>query len=215
LSTKDLVDGVPTLKQAANTEASAPLSVKYCSVIETQRLRLRAWIDADIEPWAQMNWDPRVMEFFPHRIAPEYSREQAARVRAELERNGYGWFVLERKAEPGFAGVIVIDDIHWDTPFQPRREIGWRLPVYAWGRGFATEAAGAALEYAFDTLAWPEIVAMTSRLNLRSIRVMEKLGMVRDADCDFEHPRIPEGHPIRPHVLYRKCARTPATKTMA
>jgi RimJ/RimL family protein N-acetyltransferase len=208
LSTKGLVDGAPARRQAVDTEASACLSVKYRRVIETQRLRLRSWTDADIEPWAEMNCDPRVMEFFPHPITREYSRERAARVRIDLERNGYGWFVLERKAEPGFAGVIVIDDIHWDTPVLPRREIGWRLPTYAWGQGFATEAARAALEYAFEKLGWPEIVAMTSRLNVRSIRVMEKLGMVRDAACDFEHPRVPEGHPIRPHVLYRKSATT-------
>ena len=173
-------------------------------VIETPRLRLRTWTDADIELWADMNADPRVMEFFVEPTPRERSREQAERMRADLQRNGYGWWIVERLDSPGFAGVVVADDIRWDTPFQPRREIGWRLPVLMWGQGFATEAASALMRYVFDELKWPEIVAMTSRLNVRSMRVMEKLGMTRDLNGDFDNPRVPFGHRIRPHVLYRK-----------
>jgi RimJ/RimL family protein N-acetyltransferase len=172
--------------------------------IETPRLRLRSWTDADVEDWAAMNADPRVMEFFPAPIPHERSRESAALMREELERNGYGWFVLERKDAPGFGGVIAITEVRWEAPFEPKQEIGWRLPVHMWGQGFATEAAAAAMDFAFHELDWPEIVAFTSRLNLRSMRVMEKIGMVRDVQGDFEHPRVPEGHRIRPHVLYRK-----------
>lgn len=150
-----------------------------------------------------MNADPRVMEFFVEPVARERSRATASVIRRNLDRNGYGWFVLERKDSPGFAGTIVIDDIHWEAPFEPRREIGWRLPVAAWGHGFATEAAAAARDYAFRHLGWDAIVAMTSRLNLRSMGVMEKIGMTRDATADFDHPNVPAGHPIRPHVLYR------------
>jgi len=151
-----------------------------------------------------MNADPRVMEFFVEPIPRERSRETATLMRADLERNGYGWWIIERLNSPGFAGVVVADDIRWDAPFEPRREIGWRLPVHTWGQGFATEAASAVLQYVFDKLGWPEIVAMTSQLNLRSMRVMEKLAMKRDLAGDFEHPRVPQGHRLRTHVLYRK-----------
>lgn len=173
-------------------------------MIETPRLRLRAWTDADVGPWADMNADPRVMEFFVEPTPRERSREQAGLMRADLQRNGYGWWVVERLDSPGFGGVIAADDIRWETPFEPRREIGWRLPVHMWGQGFATEAASAALRYVFDELKWPEIVAMTSKLNVRSMRVMDKLGMTRNVHDDFEHPRVPLGHRVRPHVLYRK-----------
>jgi RimJ/RimL family protein N-acetyltransferase len=162
------------------------------------------WTDADVEGWADMNADLRVMEFFVETTPRDVSRQRAILLRSALERNRYGWFVMERKDVPGFAGVIVIDDIRWETPFEPRREIGWRLPVHAWGQGFATEAATAAMNYAFDALQWPEIVAMTSRINVRSQHVMEKLGMTHDPNEDFEHPRIPVSYRIRPCVLYRK-----------
>jgi 3-dehydroquinate dehydratase/shikimate dehydrogenase len=179
------------------------------AVIETERLRLRQWTSDDIEPWVRMNADPRVMEFFVSTTPPERSRELAALLRQDIEQNGYGWFVMERKDLPGFAGVIAVDDIRYEVPFEPRREIGWRLPVESWGHGYATEAASAAMEFAFRELRWPEIIAMTTVKNVRSRRVMEKLGMSHDPAEDFEHPRVPDGHPIKLHVLYRKSATTP------
>src|SRR5581483_2698094 len=118
-------------------------------IIETDRLILRQWTDDDVEAWAAMNADPRVMEFFPGTTPPEKSREQAAFMRAELEKNGYGWFVMERKALPGFAGIMALDDIRYEMPFRPLREIGWRLPVESWGHGYATEAGNALLRFAF------------------------------------------------------------------
>ena len=153
-----------------------------------------------------MNADPAVMEFFPGKMTRERSREQAARMRADLEKNGYGWFVMERKDRPGFAGIMALDDIRYDMPFRPLREIGWRLPVEAWGHGYATEAGNALLRLAFDDLRWPEVVAMTAAVNTRSRRVMERLGMTRDPAEDFDHPRVPEGMAIKRHVLYRKRA---------
>jgi ribosomal-protein-alanine N-acetyltransferase len=177
--------------------------------IETERLLLRSWTDADVAAWAEMNADPRVMEFFPSTIAREKSYESAQLMRTDLEENGYGWFVMEIKERPGFSGVLAIDDVRWETPFQPRREIGWRLPVHAWGHGYATEGARALLDFAYNTLHWDEVVAFTAKLNERSQRVMQRLGMTHDPVEDFEHPRVPEGHPIRPHVLYRARWRSP------
>lgn len=157
-----------------------------------------------------MNADPRVMEFFVSTTPREISHEQVARMREELERNGYGWFVMERKDAPGFAGVLALTDVRYEVPFRPRQEIGWRLPVASWGQGYATEAAQALLRYGFEVLAWPEVVAFTAAINERSRRVMERLGMTYDPADDFEHPRVPEGHRIRPHVLYRKKSTTSA-----
>ena len=177
------------------------------AAIETERLILRGWNDADVEAWADMNADPQVMEFFPSTITRERSYESAKLMRADLETAGYGWFVLELKERPGFSGVLVVDEVRWSAPFQPKREIGWRLPVHAWGHGYATEGARALLGFARDTLHWDEVVAFTSKLNLPSQRVMQRLGMTYDARDDFLHPRVPEGHPIKPHVLYRAVLR--------
>lgn len=175
--------------------------------LETARLILRQWTGDDVEAWGDMNADPRVMEFFPSTTPRERSYEQAASMRAGLENNGYGWFVMERKDEPGFAGVMALDDIRYELPFLPLREIGWRLPVKSWGRGYATEAANALLKFAFEELRWPEVIAMTAAINLRSRRVMERLGMTHDASEDFDHPRVPDNLPIKRHVLYRISAK--------
>jgi RimJ/RimL family protein N-acetyltransferase len=176
--------------------------------IETERLILRGWTDADVEPWADMNADPRVMEFFPSTLTREQSYESAERMRAELEQLGYGWFVMELKERPGFSGVLALCEVRWDAPFQPKREIGWRLPVHAWGYGYATEGAKALFDFARDTLHWDELVAFTAKINLRSQRVMQRLGMTHDPREDFLHPRVAEGHPVKPHVLYRAVLRT-------
>jgi RimJ/RimL family protein N-acetyltransferase len=171
--------------------------------IETDRLILRGWTDADVQSWADMNADPRVMEFFPSTLPREQSYESAERMRTELDELGYGWFVIERKEQPGFCGVLAICEVRWETPFQPNREIGWRLPVDAWGHGYATEGAKALLEFARDGLHWDKVVAFTAKVNVRSQRVMQRLGMTYDPRDDFQHPRIPDGHPLQHHVLYR------------
>ena len=150
-----------------------------------------------------MNADPQVAEFFPRALEREEAERLAQWVRPMLERKGYGWWVLEIKDGDVFGGVIALQDIPFEARFTPAREVGWRLPVSAWGRGLATEGARAALAYAFAVLAWADIVAMTAAINVRSQRVMERLGMHRNAADDFPHPRLAEGHPLRPHVLYR------------
>ena len=171
--------------------------------IEAQRTILRAWRDDDLEPWAAMNADPRVMEFFPALYDRDAAYAMAERLRAALARDGYGWWVLEIKGGAAFAGAIALQAVPFAAAFTPALEIGWRLPYDQWGRGYATEAAGAALTFAFGELGRDEVVAMTAALNLRSQRVMRRLGMTRDARDDFDHPRIAAGSPLRPHVLYR------------
>jgi ribosomal-protein-alanine N-acetyltransferase len=172
-------------------------------VLETPRLILRGWRDADLDDWARISAHPRVMEFFPAAYSRAQSGEIASRLRADLERNGYGWWIAEVKATGRFAGVISLQDVTFPADFTPAREVGWRLDVDAWGNGYATEGAAAAIRYAFDRLEWNDVVSMTSVWNVRSQRVMERLGMTHDAAEDFEHPRVPEGHRLRKHVLYR------------
>lgn len=168
--------------------------------LRTERLILRAWTDADLEPFAAMNADPAVMEHFPAALDRAGSDATAARIRAHFERHGYGlWAVEVQGGAPfiGFTGLQV-------TPFREEWiEIGWRLARAHWGRGYATEAARAALAFAFDALGLAEVVSMTVPANARSRSVMEKLGLRRDPADDFDHPRIPEGSPLRRHVLYR------------
>ncbi len=171
--------------------------------METARLLLRPWREADIESWLAMGADPRVMEFFPSLATREQAERSAARMRAALERDGYGWWVAENKENRGFAGVIVLMDVPFEAHFTPAMEIGWRLRPEYWGRGLATEGARAALTFAFEMLGRAEVVAMTARLNLPSQRMMQRLGMTYDPADDFDHPLVEPGHPIQPHVLYR------------
>lgn len=167
---------------------------------------LRGWSEDDIHAWAEMNSDPRVMEFFPSVIEREQSIESGTRMREALERDGCGWFVAEVKGAMPFAGVIALLPVTWEAPFTPAYEVGWRFRTEAWGKGYATEAARAALQYGFNDLGWREIVAFTAEINQRSRRVMERLGMTRDPADDFDHPRLPPGHRLQRHVLYRKLA---------
>jgi RimJ/RimL family protein N-acetyltransferase len=174
--------------------------------IETERLVLRPWRDADVDAWVRMNSDPRVMEFFP-RIEPVPELEASARrLRDRLERDGYGWWVTVLRASGTFAGVLALQDVPANLPFAPALEIGWRLVPETWGNGYATEGARALLDVAFRQLGKIEVVAMTAAINVRSQRVMERLGMRRDPRDDFDHPRVEAGHRIRPHVLYRVAA---------
>jgi RimJ/RimL family protein N-acetyltransferase len=171
--------------------------------LETDRTILRPWTDSDLDPWVALNSDERVMEFFPSTYTRERAERSAALLRERLERDGYGWWVLEIKGGASFAGVIALQDVPFEAHFTPALEVGWRLRHDHWGRGYATEGARAALEFAFSELQRDEVVAMTAALNEPSQRVMQRLGMTRDPNGDFEHPAVAAGHPIRPHVLYR------------
>jgi RimJ/RimL family protein N-acetyltransferase len=173
-------------------------------MITTERLILRPWKDEDILPFAEMNADPRVREFFTSLRTREQSEEEVRYCQALYERDGFTMFAAEIAASGEFAGFIGLLTMGFAIPAikQPSVEIGWRLAHKHWGNGFATEGARAVVHYAFTTLQLREIVAITVPANVRSRRVMDKIGMKHHPELDFDHPRIPEGHPLRRHVLY-------------
>lgn len=174
-----------------------------CPLIVTDRLRLRAWQDADLDAFTAINADPVVMEFFPETYTGERTLRFVERIRECWTALGYGLWAVERLDNGRFVGYVGLWPAAFPAHFTPAVEVGWRLAADQWGHGYATEGARAALAYAFDTIGIEEIVSFTSVLNVRSIKVMERLGMQRDVAGDFEHPNVPEGHPTRPHVLYR------------
>lgn len=178
--------------------------------IETDRLILRAWRDEDRVPFAALNADPRVMRYFPKPLTRVESDALAERVAAVLAERGWGWFAVEvRDGEP-FIGFVGLNVPSYEIPCGPCVEVGWRLARAAWGRGYASEAARAAVGFAFERLHLDEIVSFTAVANARSRAVMERLGMTRDPADDFDHPLLENGHPLRRHVLYRLAARSPA-----
>jgi RimJ/RimL family protein N-acetyltransferase len=171
--------------------------------LRTERTSLRAWRDEDLEPFARLNADPEVMRWFPSLLSTEASDALASRIRARLAEDGWGLWALEVPGVSPFCGFVGLSRVPFEASFTPAVEIGWRLDQPWWGRGYATEAATACIEFAFETLGLSEIVSFTTTANTRSRAVMERLGMRHDPDGDFEHPGIPAGNPIRPHVLYR------------
>ena len=168
----------------------------------TGRLRLRQWRDEDLEPFAAMSLDERVMEFFPSLLPPPASAELALRMRQRIEEKGWGFWVVELRATGEFLGFLGLEVPDSPLPFQPCVEIGWRLAHAHWGKGYATEGARAALATGFETLGLEEIVSYAVLANTRSRHVMEKIGM-RDDGFTFDHPKIREGSPLRAHCLYR------------
>lgn len=167
--------------------------------IETPRLRLRRWTEDDFEPLAAMCADPRVMEFFPAVLSREETRAMWTRIHDHFAEYGFGPWVVDVDGE--FAGALGLNWLRYETHFTPCVELGYRLRAEFWGRGLATEAGRAALQYGFEHLGLPEIVAFTIPANKRSRRVMEKLGLVLSEE--FDHPLIAEGHPMRRQALYR------------
>ncbi|HEY7049957.1 MAG TPA: GNAT family N-acetyltransferase [Jatrophihabitantaceae bacterium] len=169
--------------------------------LTTDRLLLRHWRESDLDPWAAMNADREVREFFPTVLTREESAASVARFQADLEQRGYGWWALEIRATGEFIGFTGLDPVDDGLPFNGV-EIGWRLARPAWGHGYASEAARAVLAYGFDVLELPEILAITAVGNVRSQAVMRRIGMIRDPADDFDDPGVPEG-PLRRSVLFR------------
>jgi RimJ/RimL family protein N-acetyltransferase len=164
--------------------------------VRTSRLLLRGWRDEDVVAADGLSADPVVMEHLVPR--PGW----AARARAHWEDHGFGQWILEIPGEASFIGVVGLSTVSYDAHFTPAVELAWRLARPYWGRGYATEAARAAVDHGFGNLGLGEIVATTVPANQRSRRVMERLGMTRSPADDFDHPRLPDG-PLKRHVLYR------------
>lgn len=176
--------------------------------LHTRRCVLRQWKATDFAPWAAMNADPEVRRYFPSTLTAEQAGAEAARCRDAITQRGWGMWALELPGEAAFAGFVGLNVPHYDAPFVPAVEIGWRLVRAAWGRGYATEAAQAALHFAFAHLDLREVIAIAVPSNEPSLRVMRRLGMLRDEAGDFDHPRVEAGHPLQRHVLYRTAAPT-------
>jgi RimJ/RimL family protein N-acetyltransferase len=143
------------------------------------------------------------MQYLPAALSRDESDMLVARIEAHFDRHGFGLWAVEIPDVAPFAGFIGLSIPGFDAPFTPCVEIGWRLAAEHWGRGYATEGALAVLAFGFETLKLDEIVSFTVPDNLRSRRVMERMGMVHDPADDFDHPVLPEGHRLRRHVLYR------------
>lgn len=169
---------------------------------ETERLSLRQWCEADREPFAAMNANPRVMEFFPTPLDRAASDAMLDRCQSHIALRGWGLWAIEAKVNREFAGFVGLHIPTHALPFMPCVEVGWRLAVGHWGKGYATEAARAAMRFGFERLGLAEIVSFTAVQHVRSRAVMERLGMLDTGDT-FEHPAIPAGNVFRLHCLYR------------
>ena len=171
---------------------------------QTSRLLLRQWTPEDRLPFAFLNADAGVMRYFPKPLNADESDAVAARAENGIRERGWGFWAVEVRGGEPFIGLVGISPVPDDMPFAPGVEIGWRLAREHWGKGYATEAARAALQVAFETLLLPEILAFAVAANMRSLAVMKRLGMERGDD--FDHPNLPVGNPLRRHALYRLSA---------
>ena len=171
--------------------------------LETPRLILRRWRSSDRNSFAAINSDPKVMEFFPAALTGPQSDDLAAKIERHFQKHGFGPYAVELKSDNSFIGFIGLNVPTFHAHFTPCIEIGWRLSSIVWGSGLATEGAQAVIDHARDVLRLKEVVSFTVPNNLRSRRVMEKVGMSHDPKDDFDHPELPPGHPLRRHVLYR------------
>jgi RimJ/RimL family protein N-acetyltransferase len=172
-------------------------------MLETERLLLRRWKPSDREPFAEMNADPRVMEFFPDCLTREESDRLIESIESHFDNHGFGLFAAELKAESKLIGFIGLHVAGFQAHFTPCVEIGWRIAAPYWGQGLATEGSRAVVRFAFDRLRLENLVSFTAPGNMASRRLMEKLGMTHDPQEDFDHPKLPPGHRLRRNVLYR------------
>ena len=170
--------------------------------LRTARLLLRQWREGDRAPFAALNVDPEVTEHLPRLLSREESDALAARVAKSFSDNALGLFALEVPGVAPFIGFAGLSIPGFDAPFMPCVEVGWRLARTHWGKGYATEAARAAMKDGFERLGLREIVSFTVPENVRSQKVMERLAMHRSSEDDFDHPNL-VGHRLSRHVLYR------------
>ena len=169
---------------------------------ETPRLLIRDWEKHDIAPFASINSDVRVMEYFPHPLSETESTNLYNRINQEFIDFGFGLYVIERKEDKAFLGFTGFHNFTFETDFSPGVEIAWRLRYEDWNKGYVTEAANACLDYARNYLRFTELFSFTSLHNKRSERVMQKIGMEKIKE--FDHPNVPDGHWLKRHVLYKR-----------
>lgn len=169
--------------------------------LETERLQLRQWRESDKESFAQLNGSERVMAYFPRTLSVAQSNELAEKIADGIACNGWGFWAVEVKHKHPFIGFVGLNRPRYELPFGPCVEIGWRLDAPYWGNGYATEAASAAIAFAFQTLKLEKVVSFTALVNVRSQAVMRRLEMVR-APKTFLHPNVPAGHELQEHCLY-------------
>lgn len=169
----------------------------------TDRLILRRLHPDDIDAFAAMNADPVVMQHFPACLTRAETEALVVRMNHHFDRHGFGWWAVEVPGVMAFVGFVGLSYQQFHAHFTPAVEVGWRLIRSAWGRGYATEAGQASLDFAFERLGLDEVVSMAVVDNHPSRRVMERLGMTRRPEDDFGHPKLPFDHPLRRHVLYR------------
>ena len=169
---------------------------------ETERLKLRQWLPDDYVHFSELSADPEVMEYFPGVLSESESSSFVKKTESLISKNGWGFWAVELKSTQQFIGFVGLHNPEAKLPFTPCTEVGWRLSKKYWGNGYATEAANASLQYAFQTLTIENVFSFTSINNNRSTAVMERLGMVNQMQ-NFQHPAIPKGHTLREHVLYK------------
>jgi ribosomal-protein-alanine N-acetyltransferase len=172
-------------------------------LIQTERLLLRRWKGEDREPFYRLNSDLLVMEFMPACLTRPESDQLFERIEEHFRKHEFGLYAAELRENQSFIGYVGLAVPSFEASFTPCVEIGWRLSADHWGHGLATEGARVVVKHAFGEVGLDEIVSFTVPGNARSRRVMEKIGMTHDASEDFDHPNLPEGHPLRRHVLYR------------
>lgn len=172
-------------------------------VIETKRLVLRGMRDSDLAPFAAMNADARVMEYFPSPMTNDESDAMVCRIDEHFAVHGHSFWMVEAPAVADFIGIAGLLVPAFAAHFTPSVEIGWRFAHAYWGNGYATEAARTLLEFGFNRAGLDEIVSFTVPANERSRRVMARIGMTHDPADDFDHPTLLDGDPLRRHVLYR------------
>lgn len=169
---------------------------------QTERLILRRWQPADLEPFARMNADERTMRFMPAVLTREETRELIARFEVHHATHGFGVWALEARESGALVGYTGLQWVSFDAGFSPAVEILWRLAPDCWGRGYATEAARAVLRSGFENLALDRVVSFTVPANGSSRAVMDRIGMTREHALDFDHPRLPAEHALSRHVVY-------------
>lgn len=168
--------------------------------ISTERLLLRRWIESDIQPFIALNSDPEVMKYYPSVLSADETVAMVDRIDNHFNKRKLGLFAVELKSTNQFIGYTGLSVPSFISFFTPCVEIGWRYQKNYWGNGYATEAARACLDYGFNAHGLEKIVSFTSVLNARSIALMQRLGM--NCITEFNHPNLPEDHPLSNHVLY-------------